>query len=167
MKTNIEKIKHLFFIAVNGEAWHGPALNEIINKIDENFAGKRLPGFSHNIAEIMFHIIAWTEEVIDRLKGKMPSLPERGDWQEIITISSADWSQLKKELLISNEKLISVLDNFSDAKLADKVGDARDAPLGTGISYEEMLYGLLQHHSYHGGQISLIFNAINNGKNYI
>ena len=37
--------------------------------------------------------------------------------------------------------------------------DAADAPLGTGVSYEGMVSGALQHNAYHGGQVALLRRA--------
>ena len=39
------------------------------------------------------------------------------------------------------------------------IGDVRDRALGSGISRYVMLHGLVQHHVYHAGQISLLRKA--------
>jgi hypothetical protein len=36
------------------------------------------------------------------------------------------------------------------------VGDTRDRPLATGVSFDVTLHGILQHDAYHLGQISLL-----------
>jgi hypothetical protein len=36
------------------------------------------------------------------------------------------------------------------------VGPARDAPLGSGVTFGVMLVGLMEHNAYHGGQLSLL-----------
>ena len=36
------------------------------------------------------------------------------------------------------------------------VGEARDRPLGAGVTYAVMLHGIAQHHAYHAGQIALL-----------
>ena len=48
------------------------------------------------------------------------------------------------------------LKGFSAAKLDERVGGERDAPLGTGVAWRQMLLGVLQHDAWHGGQIALL-----------
>jgi uncharacterized damage-inducible protein DinB len=45
---------------------------------------------------------------------------------------------------------------FDEARLADRVGQQRDAALGTGSTYYAMLHGAVQHNLYHAGQIALL-----------
>jgi hypothetical protein len=46
------------------------------------------------------------------------------------------------------------------ARLSDRIGDLREASLGTGISCAVMLAGLAQHNAYHGGQIAILKRAL-------
>jgi hypothetical protein len=49
---------------------------------------------------------------------------------------------------------------FPAKRWTERVGGARDAPLGTGVTYAAMVSGLLQHSGYHGGQIGLLRRAL-------
>ena len=46
---------------------------------------------------------------------------------------------------------------------SDVVGDARDRALGSGVTQYVTLHGLVQHHVYHAGQISLLKKAQQEG----
>jgi hypothetical protein len=59
-------------------------------------------------------------------------------------------------LFSSHEDLLLALRRFPAPRLAERVGGTRDAPLGTGVSYREMILGALQHDAYHSGQIALL-----------
>ena len=64
--------------------------------------------------------------------------------------------------LIDPSRRIEVLQtSLTDpARLHESVGPARDAPLGTGVTFYGMLHGLIQHDAYHAGQIVLLKRAI-------
>ena len=49
---------------------------------------------------------------------------------------------------------------LDDAQLQDRIGDVRDRALGSGVSRYVTLHGLVQHHVYHAGQISLLKKAL-------
>jgi hypothetical protein len=49
---------------------------------------------------------------------------------------------------------------LDEAQLDERIGDVRDRALGSGVSRYVTLHGLVQHHAYHGGQISLLKKAI-------
>ncbi|POY34787.1 hypothetical protein C3K47_18275 [Solitalea longa] len=142
--------------AIKGEPWHGPSLKQILKDISPIDAIKRPIANAHSIAELVLHILAWTEEVSERLEGKSPSDPNRGDWPVLDNTNAENWSRILSELMNAHQILINNIIDFPDGDFDKVVGNDRDAPLGTGISFAEMLHGLAQHHAYHAGQISLL-----------
>ena len=52
------------------------------------------------------------------------------------------------------------MSRFAEDRWSEPVGTARDAPLGTGVSFAAMVAGLVQHDAYHGGQIGLLRKAL-------
>lgn len=142
--------------AVNGDPWHGPSLNDLLNNINWQSAIQHPIKNAHSIAELVLHIIAWTEEVTNRLDGNEPGMPQRGDWPQVKELDEVKWQSIIDELRTVNAQLAQKLETIPESFLLTKVGVNRDAPLGTGITYEAMLSGLTQHHAYHGGQIALL-----------
>ena len=45
---------------------------------------------------------------------------------------------------------------MTDQRLLEPTNDPRSRPLGTGVSYYELLHGIVQHDAYHSGQIAII-----------
>ena len=45
---------------------------------------------------------------------------------------------------------------MSDEQLLKPTNDPRNRPLGTGVSYYELLHGIVQHDAYHAGQIAIL-----------
>ncbi|UKJ08434.1 DinB family protein [Solitalea lacus] len=142
--------------AVSGEPWHGPSLRDILKSVNFAMANSRPVPQVHSIAEIVMHLIAWTEEIADRLEGHPSSMPERGDWPSVDTLNEEDWNKILFDLSAAHQLLILNLQDFSDDNLQNIIGAERDTPLGSGLTYEVMLHGLAQHHAYHGGQIALL-----------
>ena len=151
-----ERLARLFHEAVSGKPWHGPSLGAILEGIDAAAAAARPLEASHSIWEIVLHLTGWTREVARRLEGESPKLPALGDWPEI---DDANWSVARADLFTAHEDLIAALAKFPASRLEERVGGKRDAPLGTGVTYREMIFGALQHHAYHGGQIALLRKA--------
>lgn len=147
-------------MAYDGPAWHGPGLREILADVDATQAAARPVAGAHTIWELVVHMTAWTREVGRRLRGSDPALPPEGDWPAVDLVSDESWDAARTALADAHDLLARSVDAFPASKLATAVGAQRDAPLGTGVSFTEMLHGLVQHDAYHGGQVSLLKKAL-------
>ena len=145
--------------SLDGPAWHGPALLELLCDLSPREAQARLLPGTHSIAELAYHVLAWTEEVTRRLDGSAPSLPARGDWpSDDDALPVVEGIPLLRQ---AGETLDRTLASFPPAKLGEIVGGTEcDAPAGTGVTYAVMLHGLAQHNAYHGGQVALLRKAL-------
>jgi hypothetical protein len=146
--------------AHDGDAWHGPALAELLRDVDVSTAAARPVAGGHSIWEIVLHLTGWTREVARRLAEGDPQLPEGGDWPDVHDPSPAAWNLARVDLALAHVELARALAAFSPARFTESLGTARDAPLGTGVTYLAMILGALQHAGYHGGQIALLKKAI-------
>lgn len=144
----------------HGDAWHGPALGEVLANVTAGEAAQR-PFDVHSIWEITLHATAWIEEVTRRLGGGAPSQPERGDWPAVEDTAEGTWAETLSALERAQFALEVAIERFSPERLADLVGGStRDASLGTGVTFAAMLHGLAQHNAYHAGQIALHTGAL-------
>ena len=140
--------------SLHGPAWHGPALLEVLGDVSPREAQARPFAGAHSIAELAFHALAWMEEVTRRLDGSAPSLPARGDWpSDDAALPVVEAVRLLRQ---AGDTLDETLAIFPAARLIETVGAGHDAPTGSGVSYAVMLYGLVQHNAYHGGQIAIL-----------
>lgn len=150
-------------VAHDGPAWHGPALAENLESVTAVEAATHpLPG-AHSIWQIVLHLTAWTGEVGRRLGGGAPAAPAEGDWPAVGAVSEEGWRAARLDLQRAHRELAAAVARFPQSRWGDRVGDERDAPLGTGVTYAEMIAGLVQHDGYHGGQIGLLRRALNPG----
>ena len=54
------------------------------------------------------------------------------------------------------QHMVKVARELSDDRLLEPTNDPRNRPLGTGVSYYELLHGAVQHDAYHAGQIAIL-----------
>ena len=66
------------------------------------------------------------------------------------------WAAARAELGLATAGLAHRIRTFDESRLVDRVGQQRDAALGTGSTYYVMLHGVVQHNLYHAGQIALL-----------
>jgi uncharacterized damage-inducible protein DinB len=143
-----------------GDAWHGPSLHEALAGVTAGMAVARPVPNAHNIAELVHHVAAWAGEVSARLRGRTPQMPDEGDFPPPVDIiSEEEWVALRSRLDDAHHRLVVDIQAFDPARLEERMGTA-DAPLGTGVSFEGMLHGLVQHDAYHAGQIVLLARAL-------
>ncbi len=150
----MDRMAGLFREAIAGKPWHGPSLGTVLEGIDSAAAAACPMEGAHSIWEIVLHLTGWTREVANRLDGKGPKPPALGDWPG--PVDDARWNAARADLLSGHEELVAALARFPATQLEERVGGERDSPLGTGVSYREMILGALSHDAYHAGQISLL-----------
>ena len=140
--------------AYRGDAWHGPSVRAALEGVDAAMAAARPDATAHSIHEIVLHMTAWTREVTRRLRVGVAEDPEMGDWPEVA--SAGGWDATIAALDAANDELLAAIRGLNPAQLDDRIGDARDRALGSGVSRYVMLHGLVQHHAYHAGQIAML-----------
>ena len=141
--------------AHDGDAWHGPSVLAALDGVDALAARARPIASGHTIWETALHIIAWRQEVEQRLGGKAPTLPEAGDWPSVPT-DDGKWAAVVGDLQASHRSLVAAVTRLTDAELERPVGEGREAGLGSGVSVALMLHGIVAHDVYHAGQIALL-----------
>jgi uncharacterized damage-inducible protein DinB len=147
MKTEVQKIIDILSHTYEKNAWHGPAVKEVLAKLKPGHAGLRA-GNSHSIEELIRHMTAWRNYVIRKLQGDETfeltdddNFPTRKNWDEAIRL-----------LEESQQNLITALQQAPDDLLQQKVP-------GRPFKYFTMLHGIIHHDLYHTGQIMMILKG--------
>ena len=156
----IDRIVEQLQRAYNGDAWYGPSVRAALAGVDARQAIARPEPAAHTISEIVLHMTAWTREVTRRVQGGVAQEPEQGDWPAGAAADQSGWTAILARLDVANEELVTAIGALDDAQLQDRIGDVRDRALGSGVSRYVTLHGLVQHHVYHAGQISLLKKAL-------
>ena len=148
--SQIEFVVEQLKCAFDGEAWHGPALMEILAEVDAATAAARPIPTAHSIWELVLHVAAW-EHVITRriVHGKAVQLSDEQNFGHIEHVGEAAWEQALETLQRNHQQLIETVSGLPESQLSDPVP-------GKPYNILFMLHGAVQHAAYHGGQIALL-----------
>jgi uncharacterized damage-inducible protein DinB len=147
--SEIQRIADQLKRSLEGEAWHGPALRELLAGVTaERAAAKPLVG-AHSIWEIVLHIIGSEELVCERLEGKPRVLSPDEDWPPISETSDEAWKTTLEMLTEVHQKLQRLVLQVPENSLEKPVVEGASSTYVT-------LHGILQHNLYHAGQIALL-----------
>ena len=142
--------------AFDGDPWHGPSVMHLLAEVTCTQALATPPGGVHSIGAIVAHMTSWVAEVSRRLAGHPAADPIEGDWPIPRATDQASWVAMHLELAKAMARLTQSVAGFPEARWDDRVGDSRNAALGTGVTYEQTVLGLVQHLAYHGGQVAIL-----------
>ncbi len=156
--TEIERIEDQLKRSLEGEAWHGPAVEELLVDVTAERAAAKLALSVHSIWEIVLHIISDQRLVCERLQGKPTVLPAEEDWLPITDQSEAAWTGTKRELREINERLRQAVRLLDESRLEEPIVEGFSSIYVT-------LHGTVQHTLYHGGQIALLKKAFQTNSN--
>lgn len=147
--SEINRIADQLKRSLEGEAWHGPALRELLAGVNAKQAAAKPLAGAHSIWEIVLHIISDEALVRDRLEGTPRVLSPEEDWPPVADTSDEAWTRTLEMLSNAHEKLQRLLLKVSDSSL--------DQPIVEGASSIYVtLHGIVQHNIYHAGQIALL-----------
>jgi len=135
---------------VAGPMWHGQALNQLLDGVSHDQAAARPIAGAHTIWEIVLHVTAWAEIARARIHGERigdPSAEE--DWPPAPVATAASWSAARERLNESHRLLAHDVRNLDAATFPEKIG-------GLDYTYSNLLHGVIEHGTYHGGQIALL-----------
>jgi len=150
--TEIERIVDQLNRAFEGEAWHGPAVMDILEGITAQQAAARPFNGTHRIWEIVLHIAAWERACRRRLGGERAQLPDAEDWPEVIHTNEQAWEQAKEALRQAHEELCYAVSELDETRLDQAIIEGMSSVYVT-------LHGVIQHCLYHAGQIAILKKA--------
>ena len=142
--------------AHDGDPWHGSPVKEILKGVTHEQAARRPPNGAHSIWELVLHMTGWRNEVARRAHGEAATEPAAGDYPDVGDPTAARWTAALAALDASHANLATAVRGMSDDHLLKPTNDSRNRPLGTGVSYYELLHGIVQHDAYHAGQIAIL-----------
>jgi uncharacterized damage-inducible protein DinB len=145
-----------FTRAHDGDPWHGSPVKAILKGVTHEQAAHTPASGAHSIWELVLHMTGWRNEVARRATGAPAGEPAAGDWPSVGEPTAARWRAALAALDESHENLVSVVRDLSDERMLQPTNDPRNRALGTGVSYYELLHGIVQHDAYHAGQIAIL-----------
>ena len=150
--SELEFIADQLKVAFDGEAWHGPALMEILDGVDAAAAATHPIPAAHSIWELVLHLATWERVIAQRIQGEelMPSNDE--NFPQVRQATDSAWREAVQTLRKTHAELIQLASAMKKVQLNDRVP-------GKDYDLRFMLTGAVQHAAYHGGQIALLKKA--------
>lgn len=139
-KHTVELIEKVY----KGTPWYGKSVKAILTDVSEEHNSKK-SGDSHSVLELIHHMAAWKNYVIEVLSGNYSytvtdemNFPNDSSIQEAI-----------QNLDSVHDKMIDTISSFDYNKLYDQIPDRK-------YRYFDLIHGIIHHDIYHAGQIALL-----------
>lgn len=140
--------------SLEGPAWHGPSVLELLGAVDATQAVAKISPELHSIWELLLHMTAWQDVVRRRLAGEVISdLPPEQNFPTIERPDPAAWERAIHEFRESCRALQESIRALADSDLELPVP-------GKKYNRYVMLHGVVQHNLYHAGQIAVFRKMI-------
>ncbi|HEX9006436.1 MAG TPA: DinB family protein [Bacteroidota bacterium] len=154
MSTEVNRLEELLRRALEGEAWHGPSVLELLAGLSAAQAASHPIAGAHSIWELVLHIASDYDLVLRRLAGNGRELTAAEAWPACPPSTEEDWEQTVEELTRLNRKLRQAVRDFPVEHLDDPL-----VPEVPYTAYTQFI-GVTQHNLYHAGQIALLKRAL-------
>jgi uncharacterized damage-inducible protein DinB len=145
-----EQLRH----ALEGKAWHGPSVLELLADVSAEQAMSHPIPNAHSIWELVLHIGSDYSLVLRRLAGDGRQVTPDEDWPPCPPATAKNWRAAVESLRRLNRELREAVRAFPVARL--------DEPLVPEVPYTAytQFIGVTQHNLYHAGQISILKRAL-------
>ena len=147
--SEVQRIVDQMDRAMNGEAWHGPHLEELLKDVSAQQAAAHPVAGAHSIWELVNHIGSWNAILAERASGRAVTVTEVQDWPPVTDTSAEGWKRSLEQMRASRARLRGAVEKLNDAQL-DDIAPGKDH------SIYVMLHGGVQHDLYHAGQIAVL-----------
>ena len=138
--------------AFEGDAWHGPALLELLEDVDAATAAAKPFPEVHSIWELVMHIAVWDEAGSRRLDGETTQPTGVANFPIVPNPTETAWRRTVTHLKRTHDALVKTVASLADSRLRERVP-------GKKYDFYFMLHGIVQHELYHAGQIAILKKA--------
>jgi uncharacterized damage-inducible protein DinB len=135
--------------AFEGDAWHGPALLELLQEMDAATAAAQPLSDVHTIWELVLHVSAWDDAASRRLDGEKVQLTGTANFPVVPHPSEARWREAIADAKHTHDLLVRTVGALPESRLRERVPGKR-------YDFYFMLHGVAQHALYHAGQIAIL-----------
>lgn len=154
MKTEIQRLGEQLERALEGEAWHGPSVLEVLEGVTAHQAAAHPIAGAHSIWELVLHLCSDYRLVLRRLDGDGSQVTASEDWPSTPEPSAENWSESVRTLKQLNAELRRAIVSFPLERLDEPL-----VPEPPYTAYTQFI-GVTQHGLYHAGQMALLKKAL-------
>jgi uncharacterized damage-inducible protein DinB len=142
--------------AFDGDAWHGPALLDLLQDVDAATAAAKPIADVHSIWELVLHIAAWDGAARRRLGGEKFQPEGLANFPLVPKPTEAAWRKAVAHAKRTHDLLVKTVAALPESRLRERVP-------GKKYDFYHMLHGVVQHELYHAGQIAILKKALRRG----
>jgi hypothetical protein len=157
MNTECTRIADQLASTLNGEAWYGDSLRDILGGVTATQALSHPIPSAHSIWELVLHVEAWCKLADGALQGiaipAWATMPKELDWPPVVAGGEPAWQQAVASCFSSHLKLVEAINGFADERLDATVP-------GRTYNFYRLFQSMTQHAVYHAGQIALLKKAL-------
>jgi DinB superfamily len=153
MSTECNRIAYQLASTVNGEAWYGDSLRQILKDVTPKQAQAHPIPNAHSIWELLCHVESWVKFALGAVAGTpippWPAMPVELDWPAVTDTSDPAWKQAVDSFFSHHLKLVETIKGLTDERLEATVP-------GRTYNFYRLFQSTTQHAVYHAGQIALL-----------
>jgi uncharacterized damage-inducible protein DinB len=142
--------------AFEGDAWHGPALLELLDNVNAATAAAKPLADVHSIWELVLHIAAWDGATCCRLAGEVCQPEGTDNFPVVPKPTEAAWRKAVAESKRAHDVLVKTVAGLPESRLRERVP-------GKKYDFYHLLHGVAQHELYHAGQIAILKKGVHGG----
>ena len=154
MQAELSRLDEQLGRALEGEAWHGPSVLEVVEGVYAEQAAAHPVAGAHSIWELVLHLCSDYDLIIRRLSGDGRQLTESEDWPSVPEPTAENWNDSIRALRQLNENLRREIRSFPQERL-----DQPLVPEPPYTAYTQFI-GVTQHNLYHACQMALLKKAL-------
>ena len=156
----VDRLRCALEATLDGDPWYGTAVSQMFEGVEASQAAAHPVKGAHSIWELVVHMTAWANETTRRLRGGTHGTPAEGDWPAVTSTSAESWLSARSALGRAHASLAATLTAMDDADLGRQIAGAQVDAAGQPVTTYQTMVGLLQHDTYHAGQIALLKKAL-------
>jgi uncharacterized damage-inducible protein DinB len=156
----VDRLRRELEATLDGDPWYGTAVSQILAGVEASHAAAHPVKGAHSIWELVAHMTAWANETSRRLRGGAHATPAEGDWPAVTSTSAESWQSARLALDRAHASLAATLTAMDDADLESQIAGAQVDAAGQPVTAYQTMAGLLQHDTYHAGQIAILKKAL-------
>jgi len=139
----------------DGDPWLGESYMGKLEDVTDKEAFTPAMEGVHTIAELVAHVIYWRSPIIKRLKGEkdwVGKMDSPDNWPTLEQLKSKGWKKLLAEFDETQKQLTSLLTSVKPEFYKEEYKP--------GVSWDQLVEGVVQHDIYHLGQLALVKKMI-------
>lgn len=143
------RLQKMFADLYDGDPWLDVTFVGTLSSLTAQQAAHKPSPDWNSIWEITNHLIAWRDNVLQRVNGKTLKSPADNYFNPVTNTSESAWQQTLKKLDDSQHAWLSFLGQMRQDQMENVYPTNH-------MTYADHIHGIIQHDAYHLGQIVML-----------